>query len=309
MNNVVKVLGLLVYVACSLAAYPATYPFENEAFVPVGPPAATPSLSYDDEDEGGYIYYYYARASFDLTDEDFQSPTMFGEETDAAWSPTQTGAVRYLLVVQFSAPADLSADVWNCTGKNIVLAASDFTGKVNGQTVCAVGECCKGVYGMPKFGEDQLTWSSWLNDRAAAAMCGDIEEEMYCVAVGGDFQTNCFDYYLSPDSRLSTFICPDSYLMYYLTCPVFKQAYSTVYVQFESPVYLNRCTPEEQISSDAHYFTGDRVCHPYSYYHPSTESTSGADSSSGSDSTSTGSSSDSGSSAVSVFFSLLFLAF
>jgi len=259
-------LILLAGVVCSTASYPSTYPFENEAFVPVNTLAATPNLAYDDSDEGGYIYHYYARAEFTLTQDDFESPTLFGEDYNG-WSPTQSGAIRFLLVVHFGAPPDLAASVWNCTLVG-VFSEEAFTGKVNGQTVCNVGECCAGIMGLPKYSDDQLDWHTTIDARTAAGMCGDMEEEMYCVAVGGDFQSNCIEYYLSPSERLFTFICNDSYSLYFLSCPVFLTAFTPVYAAFEPAVYYNACSQEEYISSDAQYFAGDRVCHPYSYYHP-----------------------------------------
>lgn len=319
--KLVLLASVCVYLNFAAAAYPSTYPFENESFVPVDTPPGSngadvePNLTYDpDTDTGGYIYYYYARAAFDLTEADWESPTVLGEDWSGPWNPSGSGAIRYMLVNQFGASADLPGSVWNCTAAGTVFSDADYTGVINGQTICAANDCCAGLIGLPKFSTDQLNWHDLMTDRLSAAMCGELEEELYCIIVGGDFQTNCFDYYLSPSDRLYTFICNDSYSQFYLNCPVFQQAYVPVYVKSEPPSYYSSISMEEMISSDAQFYCGDRVCHPYSYYHPGSAGGGGGDSSatSGSSSATDASASASEASSASLVvgtFAVLFLCF
>jgi len=281
---------------CAVASYPASYPFENESYVPADVPAGTPNYAYDDTDTGGYVYTgAFTLSLFDgtLTDDDFP------------YWPHQNGFAWYNLVSQYAAPPILPASVFNCSLNDLFFKPADYTGMVNGKKVCNTGECCEYLMGQPKFGDDQLSWHDWFDQRVAAGMCDLISEDIYCVMVGGHFHLNCMQYYLAPTERLvKVLACYDSWTLYYLTCPVYKQAY-TYMIVLEPDQFMDSLSAEENIITDCGAFAQDRLCHPYSYYYPQT--TSDSESETDSSKTSSTASSDSSAAASLAVVATLFL--
>jgi len=255
-------LGFALILTVTADQYPATFPLENEAYRGAGYVPSTPDFSYVPEsDPGGYMFYCCVELGL-----------MGGTitEDDLPYVTHHNGFSRYVHVAQFSAPPVVPEFVWNCTQKEIHYSSADFTGEVNGQKVCEVGECCSQVYGLPKFSEDTMTWHSWANDRLAGALCPqDVYEALYCIFVGGDSQVNCLEYMLTPATRVAYFPCPDSWTLFWLQCTVFQTQYEWKYNN-EPPPYLAQLTNEQQVWLDANGVSQHRVCHPYSYYFPST---------------------------------------
>lgn len=272
-----------VLIASASAAYPTTYPFENEAYVPENLPASTPSLTYDDTDVGGYFFTYHYNG--DLHQGTAEMPYAF----------TANGCWAYGFVKNFGAPPVLSVSTWNCSLKGIFFGDDDFTGLVNGDKVCDVGSCCSEYVGKVKYSDDQMDWHTWLNDKSAAGLCGDVPEAEYCIYVAGNFNVNCFEYILSVTERLVTFPCHDNANLFWLSCQVFKSMGWNIYY-VEPPIYEDLMTVEQSFTSQAMVLQPDRVCHPYSYYNPASSASSAS-----SGKTSSISSSISSSSAAMVF--------
>jgi len=277
------------FVVACVASYPSTYPFENEAFVPVPIPDGTPSdvldekdpVNYTVDDVGGYVPYY--AINLGLYDGTIT-------EEDLPYSLAMNGFIRWCLVNVYGAPPVLPKTTWNCTARgHPALASSDYTGQIGGNTVCEPGECCEYLMGKVKGTDDQLDWHQWLDDRSSAALCGAVPEEAYCTMVGGDFHMQCLEYYPSPVERLAVFPCYDTYVLYYLSCSVFKQAY-TVVTEKEPDTYKNSLTNEELLTHDSFSFLQDRICHPHSYFKGATAESSA----SGSSATDTSTSSSTG---------------
>jgi hypothetical protein len=267
-----KLVVTIIAITCSAAfsAYPTTYPFENESYIPPPLVPSTPDYTFNpDTDPGGYAYRGVTLWVFDgvLTDDDFP------------YIPHNSGFSQYVLVNSYSAPPVLQSDVWNCSGKGIVFEKSDFLGVANNEEVCTPGSCCSDIIGLPKFGEDQHEQHDWFNGRAASGLCDVAPEEVYCIQVGGHFQVNCFSYWVHPTELPAPLICFDSFVVFHLNCNVFKTTYPMI-LPWDPPVYYDLMTMEETIVNDAAVFIPDRVCHPYSYYHPNTASTSGSSSAS-----------------------------
>jgi len=224
-----------------------------------------PDFSFDnDADPGGYIYW------------GLHELTIFGgtiTEDDMPYCAHSNKSTMWLLVKVYGTPPILPLQSWNCTAKDLVLAAKDFTGLINNVKICNVGECCSGLYDKPKYGDDQLAWHSWANDRAASGLCDAPQtEEMYCISVGGHFHTNCYEYYPTPDTRLWNWPCYDNAILYWMTCAVFRQAYAFQYAigSQDSPIHQNSLSNEEGLTFDGMFSLHDRVCNPYSYYFPDT---------------------------------------
>lgn len=276
-----QLLCLAVTGVC--AAYPSTYPFENESYVPPAMLASEPSETYDDTDTGGYIYTY--------------AHTKTLTEDDLPYAPIGAGMGKFMLVVAYGAPPELPASSWNCTAKELLpLSDADFTGVINSQTVCAVGSCCEEFFGLPRFSENQMEWHSMVADRATGALCEDIQTEVYCTFVLAASTVNCVEYFPGVTERPVVVVCADNYALYYFTCPIYLQQYNAIWVM-EPPLYVDQLTQELFILSEAFALGMDRICHPYSYYHPeslspssTTSSTTSSSASSGSESTSTESS-------------------
>jgi len=262
-------LGLLSQTVS--AAYRTTFPFENEAYVPPDVVESTPSYTFTPDDLGGYIYTYWW--SYTVTEADFAAT--------GVWCIAHTDLTMHLLVNTFAAPPVLPESLWNCTDKEIIFAASDFTGILEGgNTICQVGSCCSNIMGMPKFSDDQMDFHSGLGSSVASALCGDMPESLYCIMVGGDFNFNCHEYFTSADGRTVVFPCSDTFMLFFLDCPVFKSNFALRYT-LEPDAYVAKITNEEYMALEAVLYLGDKVCHPYSYYNPNAAN-SGTDSSSSS---------------------------
>lgn len=248
----VQIAGLFVVFGAS----PATYPYENESFVPVDMVASTPSYTFDDKDVGGYMYTH--TLNFVIKDEDI--PFCF----------MRTGMAQYLIVNKFGAPPHYGTSQtasWNCTAKGLKFASADFTGTIAGNSVCTAGECCSFVYDIFKFGDDQLTWHSWLDDRSDAGLCEAINENTYCLLSGGDTALNCMEVFVAPETRLAVWTCPQSVVLYMMSCKVFKTEYTRIYLT-EPPMYVDSSSIAENMANDAFSKAQDKMCHPHSYFFP-----------------------------------------
>merc|ERR1711865_283994 len=155
----------------------------------------------------------------------------------------------------------------NCTEKDLFWAAADYTGTINGQSICSVGDCCAHLIGKYKSSEDSMDWTTTISDKSAAGLCGDMTEENYCIFIGGDFHHNCMEYILSPTERLAIHTCFDGFILYYLSCPVFKQSYTVRYL-CEPPLYFDQLTAETVLVFESVINHVDKICHPHSYYNP-----------------------------------------
>lgn len=269
-------LCLLSLTASTLAAYPTTFPFENEAYTPVAVPTETPTFTYDASETGGYVYFGAYTLQANAADKEV-SLAVKGtlSDGDFPYEPHRNRFCEFLLVDTYGTPPILPDSLWNCSSKEIYYTPADYVGTVNGQSVCAPGECCDFLMGHPKFGEDQLEWQPWLDERAASALCEDIDEVTYCIMIGGHFQINCFEYWISVTERLAGVLpCYDTWILYLLTCPIYKQSYTFMLV-WEPTSYVETLSAEEFITVDCVAFLQDRICKPYSYFYPeSTTSTS-----------------------------------
>jgi hypothetical protein len=178
----------------------------------------------------------------------------------------------------YKLPATLPFSYWNCTEKRNFKDA-DFIGKVNSQTVCKVGDCCKFSIGIYARSDDYASNHKTLAERSSAALCEDIPEESYCSLVTDHVQLNCIEFYIAPNERMTVWPCYDTLVLYYLSCKVYKEVF-TPWKQHEAPLYVERSTVEEQLVLDCVTTHQDRMCNPYSYFHPATVSDSNPEQSS-----------------------------
>jgi hypothetical protein len=267
MRSVVVVLAFCIV---AISGAPTTYPFENEAYVPPNPPAATPDYSYTDEDPGGYHHTYIWH--LDLNTVEMPFCIMLSD------------CNQFTLVYAYNLPPQLPAQTFNCTSKQLFFAPEDFTGMVNSQPpqrLCEVGNCCESYLGEAKFGDDQMNWHSWLDNLASAGMCEEVPTEaLYCNMVNGHYHGNCFTRVITGLTRTNTIPCHDSHMLYWLSCPVYQSVELDFGFKAEPQAYLDTCTVEEKILASNSDVEADQICHPYSYYVPSVSTGSGLGSSS-----------------------------
>lgn len=248
--------------------YPDTHPFENEAVIPPAWPAATPSLSFDDSDPGGYIHVYAEQLKY------FGGTITMDE---CPYCPCMNGFYMYLYVAIFEIPPMDPPDDWNCTLIGYFWKASDWTGVVAGERVCDVGSCCSTIVGEAKYSDDTADYESWLNNRVEGSNCGTPTHDLYCLLVGGDFWINCLEYTPTPTDRVYTVPCYDNLFLFYSDCQLFSVEFPITYAK-EPPLYYGSLTVSETISVETYQLIQDKVCHPYSYFFPSSNSPAGADS-------------------------------
>jgi len=246
------------------SAYPSTYPFAIDSYVHTSIPASTPSLTYDAEDPGGYIYTY----TYSL--DDFEIP----------FCPMFSMFSSYVLVTVYKVAPSFPLSAWNCTAKEIVFEEADFTGEILGsvtEQVCEKGSCCAHLIGHPKYADETLVWEDWLNKGAKGGLCGEVEkEDLYCALVDAHFRTNCIDRYVSTSERLVVFPCQDLHMLFWLSCPVFKDSgNSNLFVPVEPVLYMSALTPLEDVAVLVLTHNVDRVCYPLSYYEAASEPVSG----------------------------------
>merc|ERR1711865_274297 len=144
-------------------------------------------------------------------------------------------------------------------------------GTANGNTLCAVGDCCTQYIGKVKYSTDQLDWHSWLDNFLASNGCGTPHEEFYCSQVLGHAQTNCIELVENTDDRLWMYHCYDLGLLFMQDCPVLAATGNDrpQGLIAEPQGYMDQLSPSQNILVGAIMYAPDRVCMPYSYYYPS----------------------------------------
>jgi len=242
------------------AAYPSTFPFENESYKPdfAGMPTGPPSKTYDDNDPGGY-----ARDGYAMIDLD----------DDCEW-PWQLGCYwgwDHIFWKQWEVEVyGLPAATWNCSVAGHTYAPSDFPGTLGTYTVdCGSDGCCEGWIGQLKFGTDQLEKQDGMAALYAGGGCSMVPEAVYCGV--GDVQVDlCMEYYTSKDTRSVMKPCPDTAIYYWLTdCKVFKAAgmfEDSEVVNQEPASYLASLSSEQTLYVKALINLHEHMCLPVSYY-------------------------------------------
>lgn len=298
----------------SCAPYPTDWSFlENEAYTPPALPSAEPSQTFDDSDPGGYLYKH--RYALDLNELNMLEMALDGTMVDdrtqfLPFAPAGTGMFQYLLIVNWDIPPVIGYENWNCTHQGLYFQQSDYTGLVDGKTVCDAGACCGEYIDNVKFDDDQMNWHTYLDNLVSSGLCEDMFESMYCAVVDGHTETNCQEGYSSPGDRNYLKPCLDVHMMYWLACPVYKNVPLYMGFDMEPPLYDEILNLEEGVLVEVAVIRNDRVCHTYSYYNPASTNTGGSDTAASSPSSSTASESavEDSESSASVAYSLVLAA-
>lgn len=269
------------HAVCAASVYPSEYPFANQKVKPPELPSALPfdtNTTFDlPNNPGGYLNYFnkcdpYSsdRSAFKLgllpSDQDTAG---FFECRGQAWS-------RWTRTKQpYGHPTK------NCTGK-LEYSPSLVSGKVNDVQYCKDGSnCCPQLKGALSPRNSAATNEEKLGDLAknggCKAMDSKISEPVFCQWIWMGY--NCQEYFIKgkANDRRWTIPCQDVFWMWVMNdCKLFSDP--KVFLEWDT--FLDGFEP-------AQYFTGltagqvhrmmptfrmiDRVCHPYSYYHPSSE--------------------------------------
>lgn len=292
-----RAVAFLAAAGVSLAAYPSEYPFENESIVAAAPKAATPSWTFDEADEGGYMY------TFAYMLEDLEGVFSFGNN----------GMFAHQYVVRSSMAPINDISMFNCTARGNYLGENSYAGVVNGETICDVGECCSDFFGAATYFNQDEPYEPYYTDFGNVDTDGNcpnlFDEGVYCTIMAS-YQVLCIEQYVSPTERVVTYPCYDSFWHHYSSCTVYAVTGFYFRPQSEPEGYAADSTADELNALNGIFFTPDKVCRPYSYYYPETaksasSSSTGASGASGassaSDSSETeASESDSASAAVSL---------
>lgn len=269
--------------------YPATYPFQNEAFVPDDLPAGNPDYSYDPASDPGGYYHLGEQCDHNICD-------AVDVDNNRYYTPFEKcHTIEYRYVNTWSLPPILETQTWNCTAKGTTYSAADYFGVIDGNTICAAGQCCSHTYGHVCFsGEEATNLHEQYNSLSAIGMCEPMTDAVYCWAATHE-PVDCFENNFQPGLYVFPVSCKDNTILWLMTCNVYKS--TGLLESFElrdSPTYLNSLTVSQQFTLQ-HMFPEHRMfnCLPYSYYFPETAATSDtADSSSDASSTSGAASSD-----------------
>lgn len=250
-------------------AYPTSFPYENEVYVPPSLPRGHGDI-YDKPDPLNVIL---DTETFDETDIGGYGARV--ERCDpTVWAPynvVQCGYNRYWGFHVLGESSLPPSGFFNCTNRDYppeekYWKSSDFAGKVSTFTVCS--ECCKEYYGLDKFNTGTTNRESQLDLHFTTGMCSSITEEAYCALVD-DSQHVCTDNFLSKVLRKRIEMCSDTVVLFFMGCPIFANEGIGEFIKNSEPAaYIEKLTPDMTMLIYSFWKCTDRVCYPHSYYHP-----------------------------------------
>jgi hypothetical protein len=265
---------ILLSAGLSAASYPAEYPFEKESVVPEAPLAATPSWTFDENDAGGYIYTYAYK--LEITEDMF--PFCFMNH----------GFFSHQSVTRGGAPPIQPVSVWNCTARGNLLGSYSYFGVVADIKICDEGECCKDTWGVYTLFDASSPYPPYYDDFGKLYTDGGCSEmfgeEVYCTFMAAYHQFACTNQFISTTEREHVYPCHDSVYNHYMGCTLYKTVGVMWRPSEEPEAYLEQNSAAQVNTLNGLFWSPDKVCQPYSYYHPETaktESSSAGSSSTG----------------------------
>jgi len=263
---IVGVVAGVAIIGSAHAAFPASYPYENELLEVGVPLAATPSHTFDDTDPGGYFY------TYGMNTEGIPDGEL------GTWSYGVSGMIAHRLVVhQGLTPGPsplLPKTLFNCTFRVIdkewkVMSVESFLGVVGSETICE--GCCEAMYGLPSFWdyEPKENTHEKLLFFQENGMCEyNIDENLYCTYADLGFHQYCNEQFVSETERSHIAVCYDALYQYFMNCKVFASGGTAGEANYEPTSYFEESSPSEMMAWDGVQRTNDKVCHPMSYYYP-----------------------------------------
>merc|ERR1711865_56926 len=87
----------------------------------------------------------------------------------------------------------------------------------------------------------------------------------------------CYEQYVSHTDRLFIFSCYDGYYNYLMGCKVYSATGLNVSPEYEPEAYFGESSPIELNAWYSVRWMPDKVCTPYSYFHPGNAKAADAD--------------------------------
>jgi len=235
------------------AEYPSTYPFEGYELVDL--PEATPSLTFDQSDNGGYM----RLALFCNLDDyaDVIANKLFH-------TPWHCQRMRFYITTLGIPDVEPPASApLNCSRDGYLQDAAYLSEHAvsNG-----VSYECAAYAGLLVVVHESM--QTTMNGIMSASSCPEPPEPFVCLVVFRGFPW-CYDQYLSPVERLAIMPCIDIVPRFLETCNIFLPLGNDRGGGSVEPAqYWDLLSVEQTITAEALWYDSDRICYPYSYYFP-----------------------------------------
>lgn len=279
--------------------YPTTYPFDKES---VKPPALLDAgVPFDDanfdspDNPGGYFRlhetcdpysdkrtaYYSEKYGDKLQD---TVPASYLATKPPGFRECRPQAYFFWKII---GNGKIPVMTYNCTEMSLVKdaptqvsSASKWPSKFDNKDICTPGECCKFMDGalieqFPRITEFMVTFGKHYT----AGLCSEYPgPEVYCPYTSLPYM--CLENFENwgksgkkDNGRDVTYACYDNAWRWYQTCPLMKSSKLILDVSFEAgkwevKSYQDKSTIAQLLVFEPMFKMPDRVCHPYSYYHP-----------------------------------------
>jgi len=297
----VLLCGLLVAGASAASVYPKTYPFADESVKPPDLPDKGEAFDNDNWDDpsnpGGYFLKFlncdpYSPDRPPYSDSSLANtvPESYQETKPAGFPECRLQAYFFRSILGSAA----ESYAYNCTKMletpettAAISEAANWNNLIAGEEACVKGECCSFMDGVviEQFGR-HVPFMEVMGEHYTQGLCPTLPpEEVFCPYTTIPFY--CAEYYVGyTNDRPVTYACYDVAWRWYAECPVFQSTRLILEISFEAgkweaPQYLEDLAYDQLIVLEPIFKLPDRVCHPYSYYHPQDASESPGSSSAG----------------------------
>lgn len=266
--------------------YPISYPYQtiqqSGVAMDLDVPQDMPSFTFDATDPGGY-WNHGALLFTDISSSHPKYKHMKDQSPPFELFPTMLWAPMFYYQTQTSWDI-YSSGVRNCTEDGNAMITVDYVAalKMNevfsSQGVCPNGGCCRNSVGLRTRFQDagaRLVTMSQAYGQGGCPTASDDEEfslffEMATCDAIFPVTCECNEQFLSRSERVHVGGCSDSVADMLMSCKAFAKIGFPAFAAFEPPAYIAKLSAIQSISLFGVAIKTDKVCHPKSYYSPST---------------------------------------
>jgi hypothetical protein len=245
--------------ADAYGSYPSTYPFVTNGVNAFTLPLATPSFTYDQNDNGGYT----------ITEGILKD----GFASQAGPNFGMFPSYRYLDWYAYNEVGFVPSqvDIYNCTYHGAyVIPDHAISGNVGNFKVCSdLPTCCAQYNGLLTINSDLQFLDASVSTFVSSRGCLEAPiEAVYCAMVLGQAVSLCQEYVVTRSTRLILMPCYDNIVLYLSKCKVLSNPdFSS---KIEPQQYLDNLSLRQHlILFAASQVNMDRVCLPHTYHFPS----------------------------------------